>query len=114
VDDTGWGFATPGQYLCCAKTGDGIFETTFYFHANWGCVAFYQGKHVTGAWYYAIKSSEVNIISTDGSFGRAWGYDADGGNDVNFGATINNIDSQYGVYHLKWDMNTNTCTVTKL
>lgn len=44
VDDTGWGFATPGQYLCCAKTGDGIFETTFYFHANWGCVAFYQGK----------------------------------------------------------------------
>lgn len=84
------------------------------FTANWGCVAFYQGKHVTGAWYYAIKSSEVNIISTDGSFGRAWGYDADGGNDVNFGATINNIDSQYGVYHLKWDMNTNTCTVTKL
>lgn len=21
---------------------------------------------------------------------------------------FNNIDSQYGVYHLKWDMNTNT------
>lgn len=114
VDNTGWGFATPGQYICCAKTGDGIFETTFYFHAFWGSIAFYQGKHVTGAWNNAIKSSEVNIVSSDGSFGRALGFNADGGDKINFGATINNIESQYGVYHLKWDMNTNTCTITKL
>ena len=114
VDNTGWGFGTPGQYICCAKTGDGIFETTFYFHAFWGGVAFYQGKHVTGDWKNAIKSSEVNIVSSDGSFGRALGFNADGGDKINFGATINNIESQYGVYHLKWDMNTNTCTITKL
>lgn len=106
-----WGFATPGQYLCCAKTGEGIFETTFYFHAFWGAVSFYLAKD---NWNRVFNSSEVEIVSLDGSFGRANGYEADGGNKENFGATKNNIDKQYGVYRLKWDMNTNTCTFTRL
>ena len=106
-----WGFATPGQYLCCAKTGEGIFETTFYFHAFWGAVSFYPAKD---NWNRVFNSSEVEIVSLDGSFGRANGYEADGGNKENFGATKNNIDKQYGVYRLKWDMNTNTCTFTRL
>lgn len=93
-----WSFDNPRQYICCAETAPGIFETSFIFHSSWAQLTLYRDRR----WDMVIRSSDVDITDTS-SFGRSYFWSDGVGNDTNFGCTIANIGEQYGTYLLRID-----------
>lgn len=93
-----WNFDNPRQYLCCAETAPGIFETSFIFHSSWAQFTLYRDRR----WDMAIRSSDVGITDTS-KFGRSYFWSDGVGNDTNFGCTVAGIGEQYGTFRLRID-----------
>lgn len=101
-----WSWDNPRQYLCCAETSPGVYETSFLFHSSWAQFTLYGER----GWTNIIKSSDVNITDTS-SFGRSYYWENGVGNDTNFGCTKGNIGEQYGTYRLRIDTNSSPIVV---
>ncbi len=101
-----WNWDNPKQYLCCAETEPGIYETSFIFHSSWSQFTLYGDR----GWSNTIRSSDVTITDIS-AFGRSYYWNDGVGNDTNFGCTVANIGEQYGVFRLKIDMNSNPIVV---
>ncbi len=96
----GWSWDNPRQYLCCAETAPGIYESTFLIHSSWSQLTLYGNR----GWDKRIMSSEVTITDTS-SFGRSFAWQDGVGNDANFGCTVGDIGQEYGTYRLVIDTN---------
>lgn len=96
----GWSWDNPRQYLCCAETSAGIFETTFLIHSSWSQLTLYSNR----GWDNKILSSQVNITDTS-SFGRSFAWQDGIGNPENFGCTVGDIGQEYGTYRMIIDTN---------
>lgn len=103
----GWSWDNPRQYLCCAETAPGVYETTFLVHSSWSQLTLYGNR----GWDKRIMSSEVTITDTS-SFGRSFAWQDGVGNDANFGCTVGDIGQEYGTYRLVIDTNQSPIVVT--
>lgn len=107
ADDIGnWGWENPKDFICCVKTGDRIFETNLFLNNDF-MFRFYKKK----GWNNEITSFDVTIVSEGDLIARGGYWNGDQWQETeNFGPGAN---FRAGIYHVKLDMNTNTCTFTK-
>lgn len=107
ADDIGnWGWENPKDFICCVKTGDRIFETNLFLNNDF-MFRFYKKK----GWNNEITSFDVTIVSEGDLIGPGGYWNGDQWQETeNFGPGAN---FRAGIYHVKLDMNTNTCTFTK-
>ena len=107
ADDIGnWGWENPKDFICCMKTGDRIFETNLFLNNDF-MFRFYKKK----GWNNEITSFDVTIVSEGDLIARGGYWNGDQWQETeNFGPGAN---FRAGIYHVKLDMNTNTCTFTK-
>ena len=106
-DDIGnWGWDNPKDFICCVKTGDRVYETNLLLNNDF-MFRFYKRK----GWNNEITSFDVTIVSEGDLIARGGYWDGDQWKETeNFGPGNN---FRAGIYHVKLDMNTNTCTFTK-
>lgn len=106
-DDIGnWGWDNPKDFICCVKTGDRVYETNLLLNNDF-MFRFYKRK----GWNNEITSFDVTIVSEGDLIALGGYWDGDQWKETeNFGPGNN---FRAGIYHVKLDMNTNTCTFTK-
>ena len=103
----GWLWDTPKDAICCVKTSDGVFETNLLLRKDF-MFKFFKKR---SAWNEVITSFDVTIVSEGDLIARGGYWDGDQWKETeNFGPGNN---FRAGIYHVKLDMNTNTCTFTK-
>lgn len=102
-----WLWDTPKDAICCVKTSEGVFEANLLLRNDF-MFKFFKKR---SAWNEVITSFDVTIVSEGDLIARGGYWEGEQWKETeNFGPGNN---FRAGIYHVKLDMNTNTCTFTK-
>ena len=106
-DIANWGWDNPKDFICCVTTGNNIYETNLLLKDGF-MFRFYKDKK---DWNNQVTSLELTIASEGDLIARGGYWEGEQWKETeNFGPGNN---FRAGIYHVKLDMNTKTCTFTK-